>query len=990
MKSSGRGLACLAGLLITVPLLALDGPNVVVNSGFNTDVSNWRPIVATPTWSNGAARLTVTNTPNGIVGDLRQCIAISGLTPGSKFRWGGKVFIPPGQAFQGTGYMYLVWVRTVSSFGECDGHAQVDFGGATTDVGQWVRIDAPEVTVPPGATGAQISFNLQPSSPGNGTFSIEVDDAYLFETGVTPSITIAGPASGSAQNPLTFEATASKCAPALNGWTWTATGGATLTGSTTRTVSAQWPSAGTFTITAANSACAGAQGSRQVTISVPPADLVVTTMPRGLVQVAQTGGGTDTLTLRNTGGQPTSVTLTGAASLATLSPAQFSLQPGEERAVAITGVAREPGAFSSTITVNGSGVARSLSIPLRLLSVAPPAGSVTAAPAERRVDVAAGPGQDPSGSVTFRNSGSATLTGILVANVPWIKPQEGIITIAPGATATATFTTDRAQRYDGEQLLGSSSGEISLVYPSGSATGPSSGRSGVHDTPSVSIATVVVVDTVRSSVTSGVVPPLGADIALFLAGVGHVQGSVGLFTTDLALAGARGLQVVDAIRMYFTAGTGGAAAIIDVPALPAGASASFADFVKLLFRREGEIGTVQIRSANPSAIAAAASVFNVSNPSGTYGTALPLIRSDVAIAAGEIATLSGLRSDSAAHTNLYVQETAGQQATVQLEFLDASGVPRATRTEVIAPFGLLQLQRVAPEGAVAMVMTNVAGSAGRVVAFATPVDRLSGDTWTVADWRQLNGYAYDEPLVIPIAGSARGANDTYFRTDVSITNTQAQAASATLRYRSRDGGVVERSVTVNARSTAVLNDLVKTLFGLTSDSLGFVQILPAAGSKLAVGSRTYTTATGSAATYGTGVPAIAMSDAMQAGDLRRLAGIDDAALSTINAAKPATFRSNLALMEVSGQPAIVRVTLRFVYPSGKATASGVASKDYFLNGNQFVLNSLTRDILGASRDSIGDLENLVVEIAVTGGDGRVAFFVSSVDNGTGDTVLRVE
>jgi hypothetical protein len=32
------------------------------------------------------------------------------------------------------------------------------------------------------------------------------------------------------------------------------------------------------------------------------------------------------------------------------------------------------------------------------------------------------------------------------------------------------------------------------------------------------------------------------------------------------------------------------------------------------------------------------------------------------------------------------------------------------------------------------------------------------------------------------------------------------------------------------------------------------------------------------------------------------------------------------------------------------------------------------------RDTIGDLENVVV----------VAFFVSSVDNGTGDTVLRVE
>ena len=114
------------------------------------------------------------------------------------------------------------------------------------------------------------------------------------------------------------------------------------------------------------------------------------------------------------------------------------------------------------------------------------------------------------------------------------------------------------------------------------------------------------------------------------------------------------------------------------------------------------------------------------------------------------------------------------------------------------------------------------------------------------------------------------------------------------------------------------------------------------------------------------------------------------ALSTIVAARPATFRSNLGLMEVTGQPATVRVTLRFMYPLGLVTASGVASKDYSLSGNQFILTSLTRDILGAGRDEIGDLKNLVIEIAVTEGEGRVAFFISSVDNGTGDTVLRTE
>ncbi|HUP49382.1 MAG TPA: hypothetical protein VNA04_11385 [Thermoanaerobaculia bacterium] len=86
----------------------------------------------------------------------------------------------------------------------------------------------------------------------------------------------------------------------------------------------------------------------------------------------------------------------------------------------------------------------------------------------------------------------------------------------------------------------------------------------------------------------------------------------------------------------------------------------------------------------------------------------------------------------------------------------------------------------------------------------------------------------------------------------------------------------------------------------------------------------------------------------------------------------------------------VRVTLRFVYPTGKVSTSGTVSKDYPLAANQFILTGLTRDILGPRRDDIGDLKNIVVEVAVTGGEGRVAFFVSSVDNGTGDTLLLTE
>ena len=975
-------------ILFASSALAVDGPNLVVNGGFDQNVSNWNPVGTMLGWSNGSGRIVIQGPQAQVPGDIRQCIAISGLTAGRTYKWGGKIFLPPNQAVGGIGSMYLVWVREMTGFNRCDGHVRADFGGATGIVGQWNSIHAPEVMAPQGAIGAQISFQVQPSaSSSTGTYSVLVDDAYLYETNVPPpSVTIDGPGSGSTGDPLTFEARPANCRPTANGWTWTATGGANIFGRSTRTAYVVWPTAGTFTVTASNSSCSQATASRTVTIAVPRADLVAIGMPRGIVQVVGTGRGTDTVTVRNRGGQPTQVTLTSDPAFATVSPAQFDLPPGAQRLVTITAAAKSAGAYTTAIGVTGTNGVQTVSVPLRILAVNPPPGAVSAAPGRRRVDVAAGPGQNPSGTVTFTNSGSATLTGMLVPSVSWLKPQEGIITIPPGETITATFTTDRAQRYESEQFLGSTAGEISLVFPSGT----SNARVGTHGTTPTSVSTVTVVDTVRSPVTSGTIPALGSSIALFLAGVGHVQGSVGLFTTDLSLVAKSGLQLVDAMKMYYTPAAGGAAAIVDVPALPSGSSASFADFVALLFRRDGEVGTLQIRTTSAADLAAAAAVFNVSNAAGTYGTALPLLRSDRSLIAGESLALAGLRADANAHTNLYVQETSGNQASVQTEFYDASGVVQSSRTDTVAPFGLLQLGQAVPAGAVSALVTNSGSSAGRVNAYATPVDRLSGDTWTMADWRLLNQYSYDEPVVIPIAGAARGANNTYFRTDVAIMNTATTPSTATVRYVPRDAAPVERTITINGRSTATYTDIVNSLFNVTIDSVGFVLITPAPASSLTVGSRTYTTVIGGAATFGTGVPVVAVSSTLQAGDLRRVAGIEDAALATVLAARPATFRSNLGLMEVSGQPATVRVTLRFMYPLGKVTASGVASKDYELNGNQFVLTSLTRDILGAGRDEIGDLKNLVIEIAVTGGEGRVAFFVSSVDNGTGDTVLRTE
>ena len=97
-------------------------------------------------------------------------------------------------------------------------------------------------------------------------------------------------------------------------------------------------------------------------------------------------------------------------------------------------------------------------------------------------------------------------------------------------------------------------------------------------------------------------------------------------------------------------------------------------------------------------------------------------------------------------------------------------------------------------------------------------------------------------------------------------------------------------------------------------------------------------------------------------------------------------------METTGSPVTVRVTFRFTFPAGqKAQGTGAASRDYQLNPNQFLLlNSISSEILGPARLQFGDLSSVEADFQVTAGSGAVMLFTSSVDNGTGDSILRTE
>jgi hypothetical protein len=711
--------------------------------------------------------------------------------------------------------------------------------------------------------------------------------------------------------------------------------------------------------------------------------LTVISLPNGMLQAAGSGGATDSFTLGNRGSAAASVTLSQEGSFFTQSPTSFSIPAGGTQTVNLTGLMQGPNAFNGFSIVNVSG-GQQLRVPVSLLSAVPPSTDSRPVATVNRIDVAADEGQNPTGSVPFRNDGPATIQAIAVSDAPWLIPQSGVITIAPGQTVNVSFTINRSLRRDGSISYGSVFGTLSLRYLT-NAPGKT-----VFSGTGASLVTVV--DTTKPKTSDGAVPPLQqGEIALFLTGVGHVTGGGGVrFISDLTIGNAVDTISLGNIAMFFTPreGTTQNAKQSTITSLLPNQAISLADVVKNVYNNDATVGSMQIRSGALQNLSVAASIFNSSDPRGTFGTAIPVLRSDRSITTNGRLVLPGLKQDATHRTNFYLQETKGGTATFRTDFLNAAGQVIGTRNDSVQAFQMLQVVNPAPQGTVTAIVTQTGGT-GSLGGYATPLDSASGDTWAVTDWNAAFGSSPTAQSLIPIAGSAAGALGTFFRTDVAATNVGNTTGAVRFTYRPTSGPEVVRDVNLSPNQSFVSTDIVKSLFNVNTDSLGYILVNPL-GRSVTVTSRTYTTVSGSSATFGTAVPAIPLTATLALGNKKVIGGLEDASLATLQAGTPATFRTNVDMVETAGAAATVRVTLLFA--DGRSLAGGpVASKDYALQPNQlFRINRITNDILGAKRAEFGDIRNFQLKFEVVSGSGRVAVTVSSTDNGTGDSILRVE
>jgi uncharacterized repeat protein (TIGR01451 family) len=245
-------------------------------------------------------------------------------------------------------------------------------------------------------------------------------------------------------------------------------------------------------------------------------------------------------------------------------------------------------------------------------------------------------------------------------------------------------------------------------------------------------------------------------------------------------------------------------------------------------------------------------------------------------------------------------------------------------------------------------------------------------------------------VIVPSAGHLDGIN-SHWQSDVFIANTTSAKTKYQLTFSPDDPslGIKQTIIDVDAGATTALVDIVKTWYGVGSlgeSANGVIEIRPFVPSGKGrpsnddvsvsftgvASSRAYNVSSTSNATLGQFIPALPFS-----GFIGK--ALDNAHAATVlglqQIAQNNDFRSNIGVLEASGQPVSVLITA--------FDGNGNKLLDFPLDlrgGEQRQLNSF----LAQNRIS---LDTGRVEVKVLNGNGKVAAYASVVDNKSGDPFL---
>jgi hypothetical protein len=377
-------------------------------------------------------------------------------------------------------------------------------------------------------------------------------------------------------------------------------------------------------------------------------------------------------------------------------------------------------------------------------------------------------------------------------------------------------------------------------------------------------------------------------------------------------------------------------------------------------------------SGGPSvhlATVASSRTYNLTE-NGTFGQYIPAI--PIAAFIGKLLpsgapaaiSLQQLAQNANYRTNFGFVEGSGKAVAMTLTLLDASGAKLRTTGLNLQPFEHRQIRLdelfAGLSVSDARLEVKVDSNDGKVTAYASLLDNKTSDPLLVFPVQPA--LTSETRYVVPgVAELNNGAAN--FHTDMRLYNSGATSQKVTLAYSTTDRPApapVER--TLSPGEVLSIDNTLLSLWNI-SGSGGAVIVTTDANSALVVTARTFSRRD-DGGTFGQFIPAVSPSDSVALGERP---------LEVLQLEQSAGFRSNLGLVEVTGQSVELEITA--TSPDSKTSVK----IPQHLDGNQFLQLSSVFTRFGFST-----VYNGRITVKVVGGAGKVSAYGSVIDNLTQD------
>lgn len=525
-----------------------------------------------------------------------------------------------------------------------------------------------------------------------------------------------------------------------------------------------------------------------------------------------------------------------------------------------------------------------------------------------------------------------------------VSPSSGTLPPA-GTTITVTATATGLP-------LGSNTGTVNVTTPGGS----------LASVPvSVSLVTPV-------QPTPKDAPP---DNALIIPAIAHVDTPTTQFVSDVRIANVAS-QVVNYQVTFTQSGLNGMAAGKQTTfSIPSNQTVALNDLVQQWFGEGANSGALEIRPLSTNVpqlnlATVATSRTYAKGGGGTFGQFIPAVPFSEFVGKGRTLSIQHIAQSTLYRTNFGIVEGSGQPAEVKIAIFDTTG--KKVDEFALAPLlpgEFRAINRILETRNVALadgrLEVSVTSDTGRITAYASVLDNRTEDPFLVTpvETAKVSANRY---VAAGVADLRTGGLS--WRTDMRVFNAGSGAVNATMTFYpdNAPNAPISKPLPLKIGEVRVLDNLLATYFGVTSDMKGVVQVTTPSPTSLVVTTRTYDQRT--TGTYGQFIPAVTVAEGI---------GKGDRPMQLLQLEQSSRYRTNLGITELSGNKVFGEIVA--VIP-GETSAAVIP---FSLEPNQTQQYSkILNQFLGK------DVYNARISVKVTDGSGKIAAYASVVDAKTSD------